>query len=100
MSYTYLLHPLALEDYSEAYAWHEDVQRGLGERFIKAVRLKIEEIVKHPETFGNRDRKEFREAQVDPFPYLIVYKINKRKKLINISSIHNTKRHPSKKYRK
>ena len=100
MNYTYLLHPLALEDYSEAYAWHEDLQRGLGERFIKAIRIKIEDIVKHPEHYGSRDRKEFREAQVDTFPYLIVYKINKRKKLIHISSIHDMRRDPRKKYRK
>jgi plasmid stabilization system protein ParE len=100
MSYTYLLHPLALEDYSKAYAWHEDVQRGLGERFIKAVRSKIDKIVENPEAFGSRDRKEFREAQVDPFPYLVVYKIYKRKKLIHISAIHHMKKDPSKKYRK
>lgn len=52
MSYTYLLHPLAVEDYKEAYAWYEDRQPGLGERFIKAVRLKINEIVQYPETYG------------------------------------------------
>ena len=100
MSYTYLLHPKAVGDYSKAYAWYEERQAGLGERFIKAVRLKIDEIVQHPETYGSRDRKEFREAMVDYFPYQIVYKIHKRKKLIHISSIHHTKKHPRKKYRK
>jgi plasmid stabilization system protein ParE len=99
MSYTYLLHPLAVEDYKEAYAWYEDRLPGLGERFIKAVRLKINEIVEHPETYGSRDRKAFREARLDFFPYLIVYKIHKRKKEIHISSIHHTKKHPRKKYR-
>ena len=100
MSYSYFLHPLAVEDYKEAYAWYEDRQAGLGERFIKAVRFKIDEIVQHPETYGSRDRKEFREAMIDFFPYLIVYKIQKRKKLIFISSIHHSKKHPRKKYRK
>ena len=99
MSYTYLLHPLAVEDYKEAYAWYEDRQPGLGERFIKAVRLKINEIVQHPETYGSRDRKTFREARLDFFPYLIVYKIHKRKEEIHIGSIHHTKKHPRKKYR-
>jgi plasmid stabilization system protein ParE len=100
MSYTCLLHPLAVEDYKEAYAWYEDRQPGLGERFIKAVRYKIDEIVQHPETYGSRDRKEFREARIDYFPYLIVYKIHKRKKEIHIGSIHHTKKHPQKKYRR
>lgn len=39
MSYAYYLHPLAVEDYKEAYAWYEDRQPGLGERFIKAIHL-------------------------------------------------------------
>ena len=34
------------------------------------------------------------------FPYVIVYKINKRKKLIYISAIYHTKRNPKYKYRK
>ena len=100
MSYAYYLHPLAVEDYKEAYAWYEDRQSGLGERFIKAVRFKIDEIIQHPETYGSRDRKEFREVMIDYFPYLIVYKIYKRKKLICISSIHHAKKQPRKKYRR
>jgi plasmid stabilization system protein ParE len=100
MDYTYQLHPSAVEEYSEAYAWYEDKQSGLGERFIKAVRLKIEEVVQHPETFGSRDRKKYREAKIDYFPYHIVYKTHKRKKLLLISSIHHTRRRPPKKYRK
>jgi hypothetical protein len=45
MSYTYRLHPLTKQDYDEAYEWYEDKQKGLGERFLKAVRKKIEEII-------------------------------------------------------
>jgi hypothetical protein len=40
--------------------------------------------------------KKIREAEVDVFPYLIVYKINDRKKEIYISSVHHTKKHPRK----
>ncbi|MBI3235037.1 MAG: type II toxin-antitoxin system RelE/ParE family toxin [Bacteroidetes bacterium] len=57
MSYTYRLHPLIRQDYDEAYAWYEDKQKGLGERFIKAVRQKIEEIAVHPEVYGSRSNK-------------------------------------------
>lgn len=74
MSYTYRLHPLTRQDYDEAYAWYEDKQKGLGERFIKAVRQKIEEIALHPEVYGSRNYKTFREAKVDFFPCLIVIK--------------------------
>ncbi|MDQ3681961.1 MAG: type II toxin-antitoxin system RelE/ParE family toxin [Bacteroidota bacterium] len=85
MSYTYRLHPLTRQDYDAAFAWYEDKQKNLGERFIKAVRQKIEEIILHPEAYGSRSNKTFREAKVEFFPYLIVYKINKRTKEIYIS---------------
>jgi plasmid stabilization system protein ParE len=100
MSYTYRLHPLTKQDYDEAYDWYEGKQKGLGERFLKAVRKKIEEIVLHPESYGSKGNIKFREAEVDIFPYLLVYKLNKRKKEIYISSIHHSKKHPRKKYRK
>ncbi len=100
MNYTYLMHPLVKRDYDDAYRWYEDKQKGLGERFIQAVRIKIEKIAMHPEIYGRRDNKKFREARVDIFPYLIVYKINKGKKEIYISSIHHMRKHPRKKIRK
>jgi hypothetical protein len=71
MSYTYRFHPLAKQDYDEACAWYEDKQKGLGERFLKAVGLKIEEIVLHPEVYGSKGNKKFREAAVIFFPYLL-----------------------------
>jgi hypothetical protein len=37
---------------------------------------------------------------IDFSPYLVVYKINKNAGEIYISSIHHTKKHPGKKYRK
>ena len=80
MSYTYQLHPLTKQDYDEAYEWYEDKRNGLGERFLKAVRKKIEEIVLHPEAYGSKGNLKFREAEVEIFPYLVVYKLNKRKK--------------------
>ena len=69
MSYTYRLHPLTKQDYDEAYEWHKDKQKGLGERFLKAVRKKIEEIVLHPEVYGSKGNIKFREAEVDIFSY-------------------------------
>ena len=100
MGYTRRLHHLIQRDYEEAYGWYEDQQKGLGERFIKAVRHTIEQITLHPETYGSRGNKNFREAKVEFFPYVVVFQLNKREKIVYISSIHHTKRHPRKKYRK
>jgi plasmid stabilization system protein ParE len=100
MRFTYRFHPDTEKDYSEAYEWYEEKLTGLGERFIKAVRNKVEEIAEHPQTFGRRTNKGYREAQVDFFPYLIVYKVYKEKNEIFISSIHHTKKNPRRKFRK
>lgn len=100
MNYSYKLHPLVQDDYNEAYEWYEDQQKGLGERFVKAVRSKISEILVNPEVYGSKGNKKFREAQVEYFPFLIVFKVSKKNKEVYITSIHHTKKHPRKKYRK
>jgi len=41
MAYSYLLHPEADKEYTEAFIWYEERQEGLGERFIEAVRQKL-----------------------------------------------------------
>jgi plasmid stabilization system protein ParE len=100
MNYTYQIHPLVEKDFEEGYIWYEEKQKGLGERFINAVDAKIKQILQKPEAYGSRGIKSCREAAVDKFPYLVVYKISKRKMEIYITSIHHTKKHPRKKYRK
>ena len=100
MNYTYQVHPLVEQDFEEGYIWYEERQKGLGEKFINAVDAKIKQILQSPEAYGSRGKKSFREAEVDRFPFLVVYKISKRKNEIYITSIHHTKKHPRNKYRK
>jgi len=92
MSYVCRLHPLIQQDFEEAYAWYEDKQKGLGERFLKTVRQKIEIIALQPEAHGSRGNTKFKEVKVEFFPYLIVYRIRKRSKEVYIVSIHHTKK--------
>lgn len=100
MSYTIRLHPKADEEYIKAYTWYEEQQDGLGEKFIKAVRKRLEAIANNPQTFGSKYNIHFREASVEIFPYIIVYKVYNKKNEIFISAIHHAKRHPKRKYRK
>ena len=98
--YRYILHEAVQADYDEAYAWYEEKLEGLGERFLSAIRTKLDEIAKRPEAFGERSKKGYREAPVDTFPYSIVYKIYKTERVIFVNSVHNHNKHPRKKYRK
>ena len=98
--YRYILHEDVKTDYDESYEWYEKKLEGLGERFLSAIRAKLDEIAKRPEAFGERSKKGYREAQVDTFPYSIVYKVYKTERVIFVNSVHNHKKHPRKKYRK
>lgn len=100
MSWQFRFHPLAKEEYKEAYAWYEDQQPGLGERFGKAISQRLQQVAGHPEAFGSRSNRKFREATVEFFPFQIVFKIKKRSREIFVSAIHHISRNPKRKYRK
>ncbi len=99
MSYQLIFHPQAEEEYRNAYQWYELAQKGLGERFEKMVEKRLEQIVQYPENY-HISKASYREVSTEVFPYTIVYKLNKRKKLIYISAVYHTKRNPLRKYRK
>jgi plasmid stabilization system protein ParE len=100
MNYSYRLHPQAREDLANAYVWYEEAQTGLGERFVKTVKDKIDSILLSPGLYGSK-KKGFRETIISKdFPFLVVYKIVESKKEILISSIFHAKRNPKNKYRK
>jgi hypothetical protein len=99
MRYTYWLHEKIQKYLNEGFAWYEDKLEGLGYEFLTAVENRIIEVVGHPETFGSKGNPRYREALVKKFPYVIVYRIYKKKKEIFISSIHHTKKSPKRKYR-
>lgn len=73
-------------------------QKGLGNRFINIIQAKLELIAEFPERYPKRKRN-FREAPVKIFPFIIVYTFYKRKKIISVSSIFHTRRNPRLKYR-
>ena len=97
MIYKVELLPRARKELIDAWDWYDDKWTGLGDRFMREVEKKLDQIEKTPERYPER-RKGFRETKVRVFPYLIIYRIQKRKKIIAISSIFHTSRNPKKKY--
>jgi plasmid stabilization system protein ParE len=83
----------------EAWEWYEDKQVGLGDRFTEQVYKCIRLIEKYPERYPEK-KKNYMEAGVKIFPYLVIYRIHKRKKIIAVVSVFHTRRNPRKKYRK
>jgi len=45
MGFRRRFHHLVQEDYDEVFEWYEKQQMGLGERFIDAVRITVDQII-------------------------------------------------------
>ena len=95
--FTYEIVLRARYEILEAWEWYEDRKEGLGDRFINQINLKIKQVIQMPERFPEK-RRSFREAKIDVFPYLLIYKIANRKKVITIISVFHTSRNPKLKY--
>ena len=96
MNYTVDLLFKARREIFEGWIWYEEQQPGLGDRFEEDIFRKIGLIEANPLHYPLK--KKAREALADDFPYLIVYRINEKRKLIMIVSVFHTSRHPRKKY--
>jgi plasmid stabilization system protein ParE len=95
MNYTIEMSPKAEKELYEVWNWYEDEQPGLGERFEKEFFRKIGLIRDNPLHYALK--KGMREVRTDSFPYLLIYKISEKKKMIVIVSVFHTSRHPKKK---
>jgi plasmid stabilization system protein ParE len=100
MNYRLEFHEDVETDYLDAYTWYETAREGLGERFLKMAREKLEQIAKTPEAFSEKTKSGYREAAIDVFPYMIVYKLYKKEKVVFINSVIHQKKHPRKRLRK
>jgi plasmid stabilization system protein ParE len=99
VAYQLVINEKAQEEFETAVAWYEQQQKNLGERFINIIQAKLELIAIYPERYPKR-KNNFREAPVRIFPFIIVYTIYKKDKIISVSSIFHTSRNPQRKYRK
>ncbi|MGC4037398.1 MAG: type II toxin-antitoxin system RelE/ParE family toxin [Chitinophagaceae bacterium] len=81
-----------------AWEWYEERQPGLGDKFKEEVYRCVRVMEKNPKRYPER-KKTYREAGVKIFPYLVIYRIHERKKIIAIVSVFHTRRNPKKKYR-
>ncbi|WP_353079575.1 type II toxin-antitoxin system RelE/ParE family toxin [Flavobacterium sp.] len=81
------------EDIKEAVNWYNKAQNGLGTRFLKNVKEKINSVAKNPETIQIR-YNDVQIAVVNTFPYTIHFQFHKEQNTIFILGIFHTSKNP------
>lgn len=99
MTFTFILKDEASVDFSEAYVWYEEQRDGLGNEFREEVFNKLKLVCTNPLHY-KKNYKNFHEALVDRFPFLIVYTIDAQQNEITVFAIFHTSRNPRKKFRR
>ncbi|MEP6844662.1 MAG: type II toxin-antitoxin system RelE/ParE family toxin [Panacibacter sp.] len=99
MNYKTIFLARAKKELLDAWFWYEERQIGLGDRFRNEIFKRIQVIEQNPERFPERKRH-YRETMIRTFPFLIIYRIDKKERQVIISSIFHGRRNPKKKYRK
>jgi len=87
----------AANDIADAFLWYEQQRYNLGLEFLEEWENTAAFLVANAESCQKK-YKEFRQAILKRFPYLITYEIEGER--IIIYSVKNAKQHPSKQYKK
>jgi len=99
MDYSFILRSEAVKEFADAYIWYEEQQEGLGDLFETKLQNKLNRICHYPFHYKTI-HKNFHQALIDTFPFLIVYTIDEDLKQIVVIAIFHTSRNPKKKFRK
>lgn len=99
MSYKVELHLEAVHELQDAYLWYEERSEGLGLRFITYTNKCLSQIAENPESYP-RKKGPYREALLEVFPYVIIYELFKKEKIVFVLYIFHSKRNPILKYKR
>ena len=99
MSYAYILHKHAQNDYEQSLEWYMGRSVDAAEKFVLAIDNALQLICNNPTRWRNK-YKNFHEISLKKYPFTIIYTIEEEKSIIVVSSIHHHKRKPKGKYRK
>ncbi len=93
------LHDEAVLDINDSYNWYEDRLPGLGRRFINALSQVFLRISENPESCPKKKR-DYREAPLNGFPFVVIYEVLKKERVILVTYVFHTKRDPKLKYKR
>ncbi len=94
--YSLIIKPRAILMTKDAYDWYEEQKPGLGEDFLDELDGIYNKLSAHPEYFG-KVKKNFRQAALKRFPFVIVYEIIKTE--VVVFAVFHTSRNPKFKFK-
>lgn len=94
--YSLIIKPRAILMTKNAYDWYEEQKPGLGEEFLDELDGIYNKLSSHPEYFG-KVKKNFRQAALQRFPFVIVYEIIKTE--VVVFAVFHTSRNPRLKFK-
>ena len=97
MTYLIEIKETAREGAVNAFLYYEEQQTGLGNRFLDKLELLLVTVGKNPQHFQKK-YNQFRQALIKPFPYLIIFEVDKN--VIVVYKVINASRHPKKRDKK
>jgi plasmid stabilization system protein ParE len=91
-----IIKPRAILMTKDAYKWYDDQKPGLGDDFLDELDGLYNKLSSHPEYFG-KVKKNFRQAALKRFPFVIVYEIIKEE--VVVFAVFHTSRNPRFKFK-
>jgi plasmid stabilization system protein ParE len=85
------LRPDAESDLVEAFRWYEERRRGLGYEFLRAARVTLASVERHPGQYPLA-LDDIRKAPLRRFPYLVYYVV--RADDVAVLAVMHGRRHP------
>jgi hypothetical protein len=99
MAYSFIINDEAIKELTKAFLWYEEQQLGLGKEFRTEVYTKIDKVCNNPFHYKIHSKK-FHEALTERFPFLIVYFVDEKNKLVIVTAIFHTSRNPKGKFKR
>src|SRR6185437_7061463 len=98
MSFSYVFHLQAQQDYEESLNWYLEKSQRAAAGFVDAVNGSITQICAYPTRLKNT-YKHYHEIGLKKYPFVIIYSINQDDEMVIVWKIFHYKRNPKRKFR-
>jgi plasmid stabilization system protein ParE len=95
MSFVLRIRPIVTRETAEVYGYHEGKRKGLGDRFLKALREAYRDIEDNPLGYQLR-YDNYRHVMVPGFRYRVVFEVEGDE--VHVYQLRHTSRKPSKRF--